>query len=179
MPRLKTYYTETIKPALDREFNYENFFQAPKLQKIVLSMGIGQAVQDSKKVDIAQKELSIIAGQYAVKTRAKKSISTFKLRQGMFIGTMVTLRKDSMYYFLDRLINIALPRIRDFRGLSSKGFDGKGNYSLGVKEQTIFPEINYDKIETIRGLNISIVTSAKTNQEAKALLKAFNFPFTK
>jgi large subunit ribosomal protein L5 len=179
MERLKKSYDTTIKPGLIKKFGYKNALEAPKIKKIVLSMGVGQAVQDSKKVDKASEELSLIAGQRAVRTRAKKSIASFKLRKGMYIGTMVTLRAERMYCFLDRFINIVLPKVRDFRGLSSRGFDGGGNYSLGVKEQIIFPEINYDKTEVIRGLNISIVTTAKTKEEAKALLESFNFPFTK
>ena len=159
------------------KFSYENVHQIPKLQKIVLNMGIGEAKEDAKILDKAQEELSLIAGQKAVKTKAKKAISNFKIRAGMALGVSVTLRNKIMYEFLDRLINIAIPRIRDFRGLNSKSFDGNGNYSLGIKEQIVFPEINYDKIDKVRGLNITICTDAKSNQEALELLKSFNMPF--
>ena len=159
------------------KFNYKNVYQIPKLQKIVLNMGIGEAKEDAKILDKAQEELSLIAGQKAVKTKAKKAISNFKIRAGMVLGVSVTLRNKIMYQFLDRLINIAIPRIRDFRGLNPKSFDGNGNYSLGIKEQIIFPEINYDKIDKVRGLNVTICTNAKSNQEALELLKSFNMPF--
>ena len=159
------------------KFNYKNVYQIPKLQKIVLNMGIGEAKEDAKILDKAQEELSLIAGQKAVKTKAKKAIANFKIREGMALGVSVTLRNKIMYEFLDRLINIAIPRIRDFRGLNKKSFDGNGNYSLGIKEQIVFPEINYDKIDKVRGLNITICTNAKSNQEALELLKSFNMPF--
>ena len=159
------------------KFNYKNVYQIPKLQKIVLNMGIGEAKEDAKILDKAQEELSLIAGQKAVKTKAKKAIANFKIREGMALGVSVTLRNKIMYEFLDRLINIAIPRIRDFRGLNQKSFDGNGNYSLGIKEQIVFPEINYDKIDKVRGLNITICTNAKSNQEALELLKSFNMPF--
>ena len=159
------------------KFHYKNFYSIPKVTKIVLNMGIGDAKDDSKLLDKAQEELSLISGQKAVKTKAKKAIAAFKIREGMALGVSVTLRNKIMYEFLDRLINIAIPRIRDFRGLNSKSFDGKGNYTLGIKEQIIFPEINYDKIDKVRGLDITICTSASTNEEAIELLKYFNMPF--
>jgi len=178
MTRLHDLYESTIKPALIKEFGYANAMQAPRLQKIVLNMGIGEAVNDRKKVDAAAQELTMIAGQKAVITRAKKSIANFKLRDGMAIGCKVTLRRNRMYEFLDRLVNIALPRVRDFRGLSAKSFDGAGNFSIGLKEQIVFPEIDYDKVDEIRGLDIVICTSARTDAEAQALLKGFDLPFT-
>ena len=159
------------------KFDYKNFYSIPKVTKIVLNMGIGEAKDDPKLLDKAQEELSLISGQKAVKTKAKKAIAAFKIREGMALGVSVTLRNKIMYEFLDRLINIAIPRIRDFRGLNSKSFDGKGNYTLGIKEQIIFPEINYDKIDKVRGLDITICTSASTNEEAIELLKYFNMPF--
>ena len=159
------------------KFDYKNFYSIPKVTKIVLNMGIGDAKDDPKLLDKAQEELSLISGQKAVKTKAKKAIAAFKIREGMALGVSVTLRNKIMYEFLDRLINIAIPRIRDFRGLNSKSFDGKGNYTLGIKEQIIFPEINYDKIDKVRGLDITICTSASTNEEAIELLKYFNMPF--
>ena len=159
------------------KFHYKNFYSIPKVTKIVLNMGIGDAKDDPKLLDKAQEELSLISGQKAVKTKAKKAIAAFKIREGMALGVSVTLRNKIMYEFLDRLINIAIPRIRDFRGLNSKSFDGKGNYTLGIKEQIIFPEINYDKIDKVRGLDITICTSASTNEEAIELLKYFNMPF--
>lgn len=176
--RLKDLYNKTIKPQLIQEFAYENDMSVPKLQKIVLNMGMGEAVKDSKKIDIALGELMAIAGQKPVVTKARKSIAGFKLREGMNIGVKVTLRGARMYEFLDRLVNIALPRVRDFRGVSSKSFDGNGNYNLGIKEQIIFPEINYDRIDQVRGLDVSIQTSAKTDPEAKVLLAALGLPFT-
>ena len=176
--RLKDLYNKTIKPQLIQEFAYENAMSVPKLQKIVLNMGMGEAVKDSKKIDIALGELMAIAGQRPVVTKARKSIAGFKLREGMNIGVKVTLRGARMYEFLDRLVNIALPRVRDFRGVSSKSFDGNGNYNLGIKEQIIFPEINYDRIDQVRGLDVSIQTSAKTDPEAKVLLAALGLPFT-
>ena len=177
MSRLLEEYKKTISSQMMSKFNYKNVYQIPKLQKIVLNMGIGEAKEDAKILDKAQEELSLIAGQKAVKTKAKKAISNFKIREGMALGVSVTLRNKIMYEFLDRFINIAIPRIRDFRGLNQKSFDGNGNYSLGIKEQIIFPEINYDKIDKIRGLNVTICTNAKTNQEALELLKSFNMPF--
>ena len=158
-------------------FNYKNKFEVPKLTKVVINIGVGEAVKDSKKIDSAIKEITAISGQKPVITRAKKAIATFKLREGMPIGVKVTLRKSHMYEFVDRLINVALPRVRDFRGLYGKSFDGNGNYSLGLKEQIVFPEIDYDNIDTIRGMDICVVTSAKSDEEGKELLKNFDFPF--
>ena len=177
MSELKNYYQETVVPKLKETFNYKNPMQIPKIEKIVLNMGLGEAIHNIKIIDSAVEELRQISGQQPVVTRAKKSIAAFKLREGMPIGCMVTLRKNRMYDFLNKLINVALPRVRDFRGISGKAFDGAGNYSLGVKEQLIFPEIDYDKIDKIKGLNISIVTSAKTNAEGKELLKLMGMPF--
>ena len=177
MSRLQEEYKKNILSQMMSKFNYKNVYQIPKLQKIVLNMGIGEAKEDAKILDKAQEELSLIAGQKAVKTKAKKAIANFKIREGMALGVSVTLRNKIMYEFLDRFINIAIPRIRDFRGLNLKSFDGNGNYSLGIKEQIIFPEINYDKVDKIRGLNVTICTNAKTNQEALELLKSFNMPF--
>jgi len=177
MPRLKDHYDKVVRPKLKQEFAYKNDLQVPRIEKIVINMGVGDAVSDSKKIQAAVSELTAIAGQKPVTTKARKSIATFKLREGMSIGTKVTLRRDRMYEFLDRLVNIALPRVRDFRGLSPKAFDGRGNYALGIKEQIVFPEIDYDKIETVRGMDIVIVTTAKTDDEARALLKGFDFPF--
>ena len=177
MSRLLEQYKKTILSEMISKFDYKNVYEVPKLQKIILNMGIGEAKEDTKILDKAQQELSLIAGQKAIKTKAKKAISNFKIREGMPLGVSVTLRNKMMYEFLDRLINIAFPRIRDFRGLNPKSFDGNGNYSLGIKEQIIFPEINYDKIDKIRGLNVTICTNAKSNQEALELLKSFNMPF--
>ncbi|BBO68201.1 50S ribosomal protein L5 [Desulfosarcina alkanivorans] len=177
MSHLKTYYNETVVPKLKESFNYTNPMQIPKIEKIVLNMGLGEAIHNIKIIDSAVDELKQISGQQPVITRAKKSIAAFKLREGMPIGCMVTLRKTRMYDFLNKLINVALPRVRDFRGISGKAFDGSGNYSLGIKEQLIFPEIDYDKIDKIKGLNISIVTTAKSNEEGKALLKLMGMPF--
>lgn len=177
MSQLKTRYYETVVPELKQKFNYTNPMQIPKIEKIVLNMGLGEAIHNIKIIDSAVAELKQISGQQPVITRAKKSIAAFKLREGMPIGCMVTLRKHRMYDFLNKLINVALPRVRDFRGISGKAFDGAGNYTLGVKEQLIFPEIDYDKIDKIKGLNISIVTTAKTNQEGKELLKLMGMPF--
>jgi len=177
MSRLKAKYTEEIIPQLTKEFGYKNIMQVPRLEKVVINMGLGEAIQNIKILDSATEELALVAGQKPVITKAKKSIASFKLRQGMPIGCMVTLRREKMYEFLDRLMNIALPRVRDFKGISGKGFDGRGNYSLGIKEQLIFPEINYDKVDKIKGLNISIVTSAKTDEEGKSLLKQLGMPF--
>lgn len=177
MARLKELYNKEIVPRLMTEMKYKTIMQVPRLEKIVINMGLGEAIQNVKILDSAVIELAQISGQKAVITKAKKSIATFKLREGMPIGCMVTLRKDRMYEFLDRLLNISLPRVRDFKGLSPKAFDGKGNYSLGIKEQLIFPEINYDKIDKIKGLNVTIVTSAKTDEEGRALLKQMGMPF--
>lgn len=177
MSELKKYYQDTVVPKLRETFNYSNPMQIPKIEKIVLNMGLGEAIHNIKIIDSAVEELRLISGQQPVVTRAKKSIAAFKLREGMPIGCMVTLRKGRMYDFLNKLINVALPRVRDFRGISGKAFDGSGNYSLGVKEQLIFPEIDYDKIDKIKGLNISIVTTARTNKEGKELLKLMGMPF--
>jgi len=176
-PRLQEHYEATLRPALMQEFGYTNALQAPRLDKIVVNMGVGEAVQDSKKVEAAASELSAITGQRPVITRAKRSIATFKLRQGMPIGCKVTLRRDRMYEFLDRLINVALPRVRDFRGISGKSFDGRGNFSLGLKEQIVFPEIDYDRVDAVRGMNVVVTTTARTDAEARALLKGFDMPF--
>jgi len=177
MTRFRDHYDTTVKPSLIQEFGYKNPMQAPRLEKIVINIGVGEAVQDSKKVDAAVKDLTAIAGQRPIITKAKMSIATFKLRENMPIGCKVTLRRQRMYEFLDRLITVALPRVRDFRGVSNKSFDGRGNYALGLKEQLVFPEIDYDKIDAIRGMDIVIVTTAKTDEEAKALLKGFQMPF--
>jgi large subunit ribosomal protein L5 len=176
MTRLNDLYTQSIRPDLIKEAGYANLLQVPKLEKIVINMGIGEAVQDSKKVAAAVSELSLITGQKPITTKAKKSVAGFKLREGMAIGCKVTLRRDRMYEFLDRLITIALPRVRDFRGLNPKSFDGYGNYAMGLKEQIVFPEIDYDTVDEMRGMDIVIVTSAKTDDEAKALLKGLNLP---
>ncbi len=176
-PRLKKVYQETIKKALQEQFNYDNEMQVPRLDKIVLNMGVGEATADSKKPSVAAEDLALIAGQKPVVTRARKSIAGFKVRENMPIGAKVTLRKEKMYEFLDRLVNIALPRVRDFRGLNPKSFDGRGNYAMGIKEHIVFPEINYDKVDQIWGMDIIVCTTAKTDDEARALLKAFNFPF--
>ena len=178
MVRLRERYKTEVRKVLQEEFNYPNPMEIPRLTKIVLNMGVGEGVQDRKKVDLAAAELAHIAGQRPVITKAKKSIAGFKLREGMPIGVKVTLRRDRMFEFLDRLVNIALPRVRDFRGVSGKSFDGRGNFAMGVKEQIIFPEISYDKVDQIRGLDIVICTTAKNNAEAKALLKAFDMPFS-
>lgn len=174
--RLQEHYEKVVKPALMKEFGYANAMQVPKLEKIVINMGVGEGTRDGKKVDAAANDLAVISGQKPVVTRAKKSIATFKLRENLPIGCKVTLRRARMYEFLDRLVNVALPRVRDFRGLSGRSFDGRGNYSFGVKEQIIFPEIDYDKIDAIRGMDVTITTSAKSDDEARALLQAFNFP---
>lgn len=176
-PRLKTKYQEEIRPALKEKFGYKNPMQIPKIEKIVVNMGVGEAASDSKAIEGAVADLRTITGQQPAICKAKKSIATFHLRQGMPIGAKVTLRQDRMYDFLDRLISAAIPRIRDFRGMSSKSFDGQGNYSMGVTEQVIFPEIDFDSMDHVRGMDITIVTTAKTNEEAKELLSAFNFPF--
>ena len=176
-PRLKSEYRERIRAAMKEQFGYTNEMQIPKLDKIVLNMGIGEAVADSKKVQTALKDLQAIAGQKPVATKARKSIAGFKLREGMVVGAKVTLRKDRMFEFLDRLVTIALPRVKDFRGLNGKSFDGRGNYAMGLKEHLVFPEINYDQIEQIWGMDIIVCTTANSDQEAKALLKEFQFPF--
>jgi large subunit ribosomal protein L5 len=175
--RLKKHYDDVVRARLKSEFNYANDMQVPRIEKIVINMGVGEATSDSKKVNAAVTDLTAIAGQKPVVTRSRKSIAQFKLREGMPIGCKVTLRRDRMYEFLDRLINIALPRVRDFRGVGGKSFDGRGNYAMGLKEQIIFPEIDYDKIDEIRGMDIIIVTTAKSDEEAKALLKGFDMPF--
>lgn len=177
--RLKDKYKKEVVPALMKEFSYKNIMQVPRISSIVLNVGMGEAIQEIKLLDAAVKELAVISGQKAIITRARKSIATFKLREDMPIGCKVTLRGDRMYEFLDKFISLALPRVRDFKGISSKSFDGKGNYALGIKEQIIFPEINYDKISSMHGMNIVIVTSAKTNDEGRALLKNMGMPFRK
>jgi len=177
MARLKELYNKELVPQLMKDFNYKNVMEVPKLEKIVINMGLGEATQNVKILDSAVVELSTISGQKAVITKAKKSIASFKLRQGMPIGCMVTLRKDQMYEFLDRLVNISLPRVRDFKGIAGNAFDGRGNYSLGIKEQLIFPEIDYDQVDKIKGMNITIVTTAKSDKEGKALLKLMGMPF--
>ena len=179
VPRLKKIYKDEIAPALVKEFSYTTPMQVPAIKKVVVSMGVGEALTNKKLLDAAVTDLTLITGQKAVKTRAKKSIANFKLREGNEIGAMVTLRGTIMYEFLDRLINVALPRVKDFRGIKATGFDGHGNFSLGITEQIIFPEIDFDKITKIAGMNITIVTSAKTDAEAKSLLTKFNMPFRK
>ncbi len=179
VPRLKKVYTEQIMPELKKEFNYSSVMQIPRLKKVVVSMGVGVALTNRKLLDAAVTDLETITGQKAVKTKARKSIANFKLREGNEIGAMVTLRGARMYEFLDRFINVALPRVKDFRGVNPNGFDGRGNYSVGITEQIIFPEIDFDKIERISGLNVSVVTSAETDQEARALLAKFGMPFRK
>jgi large subunit ribosomal protein L5 len=176
-PRFKVRYKAEIAPALRKQFSYKNVMQVPRLQKIVLNMGLGEAVQNPKIIESAVAEIAMITGQKPVITRSKKAIANFKLRAGLPIGAMVTLRADRMWEFLDRLITFALPRVRDFKGISPKAFDGRGNYSLGMKEQIVFPEIDYDKVDKIKGMNISFVTTAKTDEEGKALLAAFGMPF--
>lgn len=177
MARLQQFYKETVAPGLLQQFGYKSVMQVPRISKITLNMGVGEAVGDKKILEHAVSDMTKIAGQKPVVTKAKKSIAGFKIRDGYPIGCMVTLRGPKMYEFLDRLVAIAMPRIRDFRGIGGKGFDGRGNFNLGVKEQIIFPEIEYDKIDVLRGMNISITTTAKTDQEARALLAAFKFPF--
>lgn len=179
MSQAKVIYENQVKPVLQEKYGYENTMQLPKITKIVLNMGVGEAAQDSKAVNGAQAELSLIAGQHAVITRAKKSIAGFKLREGVPVGCRVTLRGERMYEFLDRFVNIAMPRIRDFRGVNPKSFDGRGNYAVGIKEHIIFPEINYDKVDKVRGLDVVITTTAKTDDEARDLLAGLNFPFRK
>jgi large subunit ribosomal protein L5 len=177
MARLKEYYTKEVVPALVREFHYKNPLEVPRMVKIVVNMGLGEAIQNVKILDSAVEELTRITGQKPIITKARKSIATFKLRQGMSIGCCVTLRSERMYEFFDRLVSVAIPRVRDFRGVSPKSFDGRGNFSLGLKEQIIFPEIEYDKVDKIRGMNIAIVTTAKTDDEARQLLKLMGMPF--
>ena len=177
IPRLRTQYEDTIRQALQEQFSYKNSMELPKLDKIVLNMGVGEAVNDTKKVKVAAADLEKIAGQKPVITHARKSIAGFKVREDMPLGVKVTLRKTRMYEFLDRLVNIALPRVRDFRGLNPNSFDGAGNYAMGIKEHIIFPEINYDQVDQVWGMDIVVCTTAKTDDEARALLKAFNFPF--
>jgi large subunit ribosomal protein L5 len=176
-PRLQELYESSVRPALMQQFGYTNRMQVPRLEKIVVNMGVGEAVQDAKKAEAAAGELTAITGQRPVITRAKRSIATFKLREGMPIGCKVTLRRQRMYEFLDRLINVALPRVRDFRGISGNSFDGRGNFALGLREQIVFPEIDYDRVDAVRGMNVVVATTARTDAEAKALLAAFAVPF--
>ncbi|MFQ6016897.1 MAG: 50S ribosomal protein L5 [Kiloniellaceae bacterium] len=177
-PRLQEHYESVVKPALMAEFGYKNAMEVPRLEKIVVNMGVGEGVQDQKKVQAASGELALIAGQKPIVTRAKKSVAAFKLRAGMAVGCKVTLRRERMYEFLDRLITIALPRVRDFRGISAESFDGRGNFAMGLKEQIVFPEIDYDRVGEIRGLDVAICTTAKTDAEARALLKGFDMPLS-
>jgi large subunit ribosomal protein L5 len=177
IPRMWEYYRTECVPRMMQEFKYQSSMQVPRLQKVVINLGLGEAIQNIKLLDSAQAELGAIAGQKPVVTKAKKSIAAFKLREGMPIGCMVTLRRDRMYFFLDKLVNVVLPRVRDFRGVSEKAFDGRGNYTLGIKEQIIFPEIDYDKIDKVKGMNITIVTNARTDEEGKFLLKLLGMPF--
>ena len=179
MPRLKGVYLEKIRAALKEEFGYRNEMMIPKLAKVVLNMGVGEAIKDSKKIKSAESELTAIAGQKAVITRARRSIAGFRLREGMQVGVKVTLRGDRMYEFVDRLVTIALPRVRDFRGLSAKSFDGRGNFAMGMREHIVFPEIDYDAVDEVRGLDIAINTTAGSDAEAKSLLAQLNFPFTR
>jgi len=177
MARLLEHYNQVVKPALAKEFAYKNSMEVPRLEKIIVNMGVGEAVADNKKMDAAAKDLALITGQKPIVIKARKSVASFKLRAGMRIGCKVTLRNVRMYEFLDRLVTIALPRVRDFRGLSPKSFDGRGNFALGIKEQLVFPEIDYDNVDEIRGMDVVIVTTAKTDDEARALLRGFNLPF--
>jgi large subunit ribosomal protein L5 len=177
MSRLQTYYKETVVPELQKQFKYENIMEVPKITKITLNMGVGEAVGDKKVMERAVGDMTAIAGQKPIVNLARKSVASFKIRDGWPVGCKVTLRRERMYEFLDRLVNISIPRIRDFRGLNRKSFDGRGNFSMGVKEQIMFPEIDFDKIDAIRGMDITITTTAKSDDEALALLKAFNFPF--
>ena len=177
MSRLQTYYKETVVPQLREQFKYENVMEVPRVTKITLNMGVGEAVGDKKVMDRAVGDMTAIAGQKPIVTHARKSVASFKIRDGWPVGCKVTLRRERMYEFLDRLVNVAIPRIRDFRGLNRKSFDGRGNYSMGVKEQIMFPEIDYDKIDALRGLDITITTSARSDEEGRALLEAFKFPF--
>jgi large subunit ribosomal protein L5 len=176
-PRLKSHYEKVVRDALKEKFGYANVMQIPKIEKVVINMGVGEAVNDRKKVDVAAADLALIAGQKPIVTRARKAIATYKLREGMAIGAKVTLRGDRMYEFLDRFVTIALPRVKDFRGLNPKSFDGRGNYATGLKEHLVFPEIDYDKVDNVLGLDVIVCTSAKTDDEARELLKGFNFPF--
>jgi large subunit ribosomal protein L5 len=176
-PRMRKLYDETIAKAMTEKFGYKNVMEVPRLDKIVLNMGVGEATQDKKKVEQAAGEMELIAGQKPIVTKAKKSIAQFKLREGMPIGVKVTLRRERMYEFLDRFVTIALPRVRDFRGLNPKSFDGRGNYACGLKEQLVFPEINYDRIDKVRGMDVIVTTTAKTDDEARELLRLFGFPF--
>ena len=176
-PRMKAHYEKVVRDALKEKFGYANVMQIPKIEKVVINMGVGEAVNDRKKVDVAAADLALIAGQKPVVTRARKAIATYKLREGMAIGAKVTLRGDRMYEFLDRFVTIALPRVKDFRGLNPKSFDGRGNYATGLKEHLVFPEIDYDKVDNVLGLDVIVCTSAKTDDEARELLKGFNFPF--
>lgn len=177
--RLKEYYSSSVIPALREQFKYKNLMQVPRLIKVVVNMGLGEAIHNAKVLENSQQEMALITGQWPVLRRARKSIASFKLREGMIIGCKVTLRRDAMYHFLDKLINIALPRVRDFRGVNPRGFDGRGNFSMGIKEQIIFPEIDYDKIDKIRGMNITMVTSARNDEEARQLLEHLGMPFRK
>ncbi len=177
MTRLQDHYKETVVPALVEKFGYKSVMEVPRIEKITLNMGVGEAVGDKKNMEFAVNDMTAIAGQQPIVTKARKSVAGFKIRDGWPIGCKVTLRRDRMYEFLDRLINIAMPRIRDFRGVSGKSFDGRGNYSMGVKEQIIFPEVEYDKVDTLRGMDITITTTARTDEEGRALLDGFNFPF--
>jgi large subunit ribosomal protein L5 len=176
-PRLRQHYRDVIVPEMQKQFGYKNALQIPALDKIVLNMGVGESTADSKKASVAAADLALIAGQKPVITKARRAIATFKVREHMPIGTKVTLRRARMYEFLDRLVTIALPRVRDFRGLNAKSFDGRGNYAMGIKEHIVFPEINYDKVESVWGMDVIVCTTAKTDDEARALLKLFNFPF--
>ncbi len=175
--RMQEQYETVVRPALQERFNYANVMEMPRVEKVVINMGVGEAVLDSKKIDAAAREMTLISGQKPIIIRARKSVATFKLREGMPVGVKVTLRRERMYEFIDRLITIALPRVRDFRGLSEKSFDGRGNYALGIKEQIVFPEIDYDTVDEMRGMDIVVVTTAKTDDEARVLLKGFDFPF--
>ena len=176
-PRLKAYYRDVIIPEMTKQFGYKNVMEVPRLDKVVLNMGVGESTADSKKATVAAADLALIAGQKPVVTRARKAIATFKVRENMPLGAKVTLRRDRMLEFVDRLVNIALPRVRDFRGLNAKSFDGRGNYAMGIKEHIVFPEIAYDKVDQIWGMDVIVCTTAKTDDEARALLKLFNFPF--
>ena len=176
-PRMKTHYEKVVRDALMKKFAYKNVMQIPKLEKIVINMGVGEAVNDRKKVDVAAADLALIAGQKPIITRSRKAIAVYKLREGMSIGAKVTLRGDRMYEFLDRFVTIALPRVKDFRGLNSKSFDGRGNFATGLKEHLVFPEIDYDKVDNVLGMDVIVCTSARTDEEARELLKGFNFPF--
>ena len=179
MARLKDFYLSDVRDALVKKFGYKNIMEIPKIEKIVINMGVGEAKENAKALESAVKDMEIITGQKAVITKAKKSIANFKIREGVAIGCKTTLRGEKMYEFLDRLVNLALPRVRDFRGVNPNGFDGRGNYSLGIKEQLIFPEIEYDKVDKVRGMDVCIVTTARTDEEARELLKLFNMPFAK